>query len=529
MQLRQPQLDPLDGHVDRPGHVRPHVGSGIACIDGHDGPCANELSQLDWLERAYGPWKKRLHELLHLLFADGADDCVLNSPLGDDHEGRHTLNTKLLRDDGRFVDVDPDHFDLAGLFARESLDLWGDCLARLAPIGRKLHEDGQLAAQHLLLKIPLGNERDAAPALRRPRAAGARAASCAAKAAQNRHSVGSIRTRWSPSRGDRPASRALPWCADRISGKSIDWDFQHMVIKDNDTDPSTPSARRASEAPPALIKGPNHNVAPDPAAPRPGTDPGVGDPPSQPGVAPKRSLGVVVPAPGILLTPLPPAAATPDPPAGTPKKDSVELLLEGMGEQRLDRPKTTPQSDGEASATYHTEHTVHPSEHPPPEDPAKVLLDRPLTPTAIQPRRSLRAPPSGSNNREAAATILTPSPVGRRVLVAAMAGIMVVVAFFLVLELAIRRMPMAAAPFTQPIPPATPPAPPVAVESPAAPIPNPHAETIASTAPPSSATARARASTPLVQVPKRHAKPAISASASTALPSGDLGEFRTSF
>jgi predicted lipid-binding transport protein (Tim44 family) len=238
-----------------------------------------------------------------------------------------------------------------------------------------------------------------------------------------------------------------------------------------------------------------------------------------------------------LPTPLPPSAATPDPPPEAPKKDSVELLLEGMGEQRLDRPKTTPQSDGEASATYHTEHTVHPSEHPSPEDPATVLLDRPQTPTAIQLRRSLRAPPHGSKNRETAATMLTPSRVGRRMLVAAMAGIMVVVAFFLVLELAIRRMPIAATPFAAPaaqvapppVPSAAPAAPPAAVESPAAPISNPPAEAIASTAPPTSATTRARAPIQLVQVPKRHAKPAVSASTSTALPSGDIGEFRTSF
>jgi len=309
-----------------------------------------------------------------------------------------------------------------------------------------------------------------------------------------------------------------------------------MVIKDNDTDPSTPSARRASEAPPALVKGPNADTAPDPAALRPGTDPGVGNPPSQLGVAPKRRLGIVVPAPGVLATPFPPTAATPDPPAEAPRKDSVELLLEGMGEQRLDRPKTTPQSDGEASATYHTEHTVHPSEHPPPEDPAKVLLDRPQTPTAIQLRRSLRAPRSGSKNREAAPTMLTPSRVGRRVLVAAMAGILVVVAFFLVLELAIRRTPIAATPAASPAQvsqtpasSAAPAAPPVPVEGPAAPISNPPAEAIAATAPTTSATARARAPTQLVQVPKRHAKPAVSASPSTALPSGDLGEFRTSF
>jgi hypothetical protein len=307
-----------------------------------------------------------------------------------------------------------------------------------------------------------------------------------------------------------------------------------MVIKDNDTDPSTPSARRASEAPPALVKGPTGDaLAPNLAGARPGTDPGVGDPPN-PGAAPKRPLGIVVPAPGILPTP-PAPAATFDPPSGAPKKDSVELLLEGMVEQRLDRPKTTPQSDGEASATYHTEHTVYPAERPSPEGGPKVLLDRPATPTAVQLRRVLRSPPPpGSNSRAAAATIVTPRSVGRRVLVAAAAGLLVAGAFFLVLQVAIRRALVAVGPPAAPLnqlafPAASAPAPPVAVESPATLISNPPAETIASAAPSASAAVHAHVITPLVQAPKRRAKPALSASASTASPPGDLGEFRTSF
>ena len=309
-----------------------------------------------------------------------------------------------------------------------------------------------------------------------------------------------------------------------------------MVIKDNDTDPSTPSARRASEAPPALVKGPTGDAPTSNLAggrPGPGTDPGVGDPPS-PGAAPKRPLGIVVPAPGILPTPPAPAAAF-DPPSGAPKKDSVELLLEGMVEQRLDRPKTTPQSDGEASATYHTEHTVYPAERPSPEGGPKVLLDRPATPTAVQLRRLRRSPPPpASNNRAAAATIVTPRSVGRRVLVAAAAGLLVAGAFFLVLQVAIRRALVAVGPPAAPLnqlafPAASAPAPPVAVENPTTSISNPPAETIASAAPPASAAVHAHAIAPLVQAPKRRTKPALSASASTGSPPGDLGEFRTSF
>jgi hypothetical protein len=308
-----------------------------------------------------------------------------------------------------------------------------------------------------------------------------------------------------------------------------------MVIKDNDTDPSTPSARRASEAPPGATHGDSPAADVAGARPGPGTDPGVGDPQSRVAVAPKRPLGIVVPAPGVLSTPPAPAAAFDAPPPAATKKDSVELLLEGMVEQQLDRPKTTPQSDGEASATYHTEHTVHPAERPSPDEGPKVLLDRPMTPTAIQARRSLRSPPPpGSNNRAAAATVVTPSAVGRRVLVAATAGVMVVGAFFFALELALPRVPVVVVPSAAPVkqPPmatATLPPPPVAIESPTTPVSSAPSDTIASAAPPASATGRAHAVSPLVQLPKRRAKPAVPASASTALPSGDLGEFRTSF
>ena len=64
-----------------------------------------------------------------------------------------------------------------------------------------------------------------------------------------------------------------------------------MITKDDDTDPSTPTARRSSH--PAVHEG---------------TDPGVGEPVVEPIAIPNRPLGIVVPGPGVsTMTPTPPA------------------------------------------------------------------------------------------------------------------------------------------------------------------------------------------------------------------------------
>jgi len=126
-----------------------------------------------------------------------------------------------------------------------------------------------------------------------------------------------------------------------------------MTIYEQDTDPSTPSARR-----PAGSRATS-------------TDPGVG-PPSQGDV---KATSVVVPAPAareghaIERTPVTVFASA------TRKKDSVELLLEGMSGPRPDRVKTMPRTSGEASAAYHAEHAVHPA-HTSPDEQPKVMVDR---------------------------------------------------------------------------------------------------------------------------------------------------------
>lgn len=134
-----------------------------------------------------------------------------------------------------------------------------------------------------------------------------------------------------------------------------------MATKDHDTDPSTPSARRSG--PPG----------------RADTDPGVAPPSGRPGPG-SEGRRVVVPAPGVAVGGSRASGdAVPD---ALQRKDSVELLLEGMSGPRPDRPKTTPQTGGEASAAYHAEHSLHAGHRAVGAEP-KVLVERLVTPRAI--------------------------------------------------------------------------------------------------------------------------------------------------
>src|ERR1700722_13562066 len=136
-----------------------------------------------------------------------------------------------------------------------------------------------------------------------------------------------------------------------------------MGTDKEDTDPSSPSALRPLSQPAGAASA--AHALPDPPAAQPTTDPGLGPASAPAPASARRPMAVTVPAPSVRprspdaitppeLTPIAaPVTATPP-----PTKDSVELLLEGMAGPRPDRRKTTPQSDGEASAAYHAEHRV---------------------------------------------------------------------------------------------------------------------------------------------------------------------------
>jgi hypothetical protein len=277
-----------------------------------------------------------------------------------------------------------------------------------------------------------------------------------------------------------------------------------MSIYDQDTDPSSPDARRQTPEPVAPSEKGGPRTQPSPRAAT--TDPGVG-PPSPPSGA--RPMGVVVPPASGRGTPVS------APPAGR-VKDSVELLLEGMGGPRPDRTKTMPQTAGEGSAAYHAEHAVH-AGRTPYDEKKKVLVDtlrlRTVTEGATDAERGdapVRPP--------ADPTFVLPQRLGPRVIVATIAGLLVVLAIFAYLDRGPKQS-VASAPPTAP-PTATTPAP--APEAPALPVAalpatSPASEEVTPPiADPSAAPPAAVATRPHGPGPRHKGM-------------GDVGEFKTTF
>ena len=338
-----------------------------------------------------------------------------------------------------------------------------------------------------------------------------------------------------------------------------------MATDKEDTDPSSPSALRP-RLPEFEAAGFAGGPSAGPVDSKPTTDPGLG-PPSGPPGAPTptavraadrdggRRLGVTVPPPSARPGPSSSAITPPEfaplgrvvsAPATAPlTKDSVELLLEGMAGPRPDRRKTTPQSDGEASAAYHAEHGVRQartSSEPAP----KVLVDRPV---AAAPPSSPRVAPSKvrvaapvaepAGSREAVSTYVPARALRRRVAMAVLAGALIVLLSFVGLQLtagpagsaasAGNAAQVAAPPEpARPLPPSEPVASAPVPISAAPPAPEPPA------APRASAHESAKAGEPRAGDPRAasHAAPTRphGASASTSAGSpGDLGEFKPSF
>jgi hypothetical protein len=279
-----------------------------------------------------------------------------------------------------------------------------------------------------------------------------------------------------------------------------------MTIHDQETDPSTPRSRRS----------PGSRAA--------STDPGVG-PPSE--GSDSKPTGVVVPPPGPREAP----AAVFSSAAG--KKDSVELLLEGMAGPRPDRVKTMPRTSGEASAAYYAEHAVHPA-HTFPEEQPKVMVERgPFEARDSTDPSTIRLPlvevPPGW--RAADPTYVPPKPLGPRVAVAILAGALVVLGLFVSLDRP--HQPGATARAALPSAPSTPAAMPVepALALTATPVVEPLVQ--APSAPssvPSSAPLPALVAAPSLpaRAPRRSSN-SNNASSRPSPPTADLGEFKTTF
>jgi hypothetical protein len=245
------------------------------------------------------------------------------------------------------------------------------------------------------------------------------------------------------------------------------------------------------------------------------------------------SLGpnAVTPAAGLRVAPGRPASAALSSvlPLAKNSKDSVELLLDGMTGPRPDRRKTTPQSDGEASASYHARHGVHPS-HALGEPGPKVVVERaaePSSPLATADTVPTPPPPAAS---AAETTVVPPRALGRRIAMAVLAALLIVLAAFIAMDVGSPR-----AQGTAPAPAQAQAAPPATAKlSAAAPSPATSHSTeptvassnaTASGAGPGTAPAEAEVAKPAVTVQGERPKRRRQSSGDN----DDVGEFKTSF
>jgi hypothetical protein len=291
-----------------------------------------------------------------------------------------------------------------------------------------------------------------------------------------------------------------------------------MTTKEQDTDPSTPGAMRG-------LAPTDPTPAPVVASLHVSTDPGVG-PPSQPPMASAvpvhrtPPMGIVVPASSQVK----------------PRKDSVELLLDGMQGPQPERPKTMPATDGQSSASYHAEHMVRAARTSPDEEP-KVVVERPLqAPTTRIDRSKVQAVIEAADARRRAmeATAVLPQQIAPRVIVAIVAGVVVVLGLFVVFRLTIgnhgsTRAATAPAASTSVVVAAV--APPAPVVAPAPTQPVASVDPAASAAPADTATTASRpAASAIPWWANPSAKPKNPRAAPGATTgSGDIGEFKTTF
>ena len=196
-----------------------------------------------------------------------------------------------------------------------------------------------------------------------------------------------------------------------------------MGNSEQDTDPSTPTALAMAPTDPS----------PRPGAAKVSTDPGLG-PASQPAVQ------VTVRMPSAHPTP-PMGIIVPSTVPSKTKKDSVELLLEGMQANAPERPKTMPQTDGQSSAAYHAEHLVRPARTSPDDEPKVVVERGAQAVTTKVDRATVQSVLEQAEARRRAneATAFLPQPVVPRVVVAIVAAVTVVLGLFVVLKLALGR------------------------------------------------------------------------------------------
>jgi hypothetical protein len=274
------------------------------------------------------------------------------------------------------------------------------------------------------------------------------------------------------------------------------------MTNENDTDPSSPGARRGLAA---------SDTEPTPSAARRVST-------TQKGLAP--------PLPAPSAPPPSPTAVRASSPPGQ-KKDSVELLLDAMQGPALERPRIAPQTDGQSSAAYHTQHEVRPAHTEPDEQPSVVVERVPMSPTLKIDRTQLATAIEAAKAARLADKMASePPPVtlGPRVVIAMVAGLAVVLVLFLVARTSLQRKN--AAPALSPPDPLV-----TATTAPAAPLPSatPVAPSAVAAASASSAwvpvASAASSSPPAAPTTPSRTRPRGTPPAGT----GDMGEFKTTF
>ena len=189
-----------------------------------------------------------------------------------------------------------------------------------------------------------------------------------------------------------------------------------MTNPNQDTDPSTPGAKRQSEPRTPLARPVEPARGSSPPRSRPNTDPGIAPPgPLLP--VPDHPMGIIVP----------PATAR-------AMNDSVDVLLEGISRELPERPRATSHSDGHSAARYHVEHAVRASDQAPPRDEPKVVIERAANGRTNRVARYAGPVEDGDVREWTETTSITTHSVASRVVIALAAGVIVVVAIFVALQ-----------------------------------------------------------------------------------------------
>jgi hypothetical protein len=224
-----------------------------------------------------------------------------------------------------------------------------------------------------------------------------------------------------------------------------------MPHDDADTDPSTPESRGRTEPGPGPaahgaritpskivpVSPVSLGASTDPMPSRPretGTDPGVAPPSGAFAGKPPR-VAVVAPPRSPSKPPVP-GSKTPPMPFTAPKaNDSIDVLLEGItGTSTRDKPRSTAETRGEASAAYEgAPRELLPAHDTPPPEPLVIVERMKQPPTVKLDRAQLQqmaahAPPPASVRpvtHGAEPTFVTPRSQGPRVVVALFAAILV--------------------------------------------------------------------------------------------------------